>query len=264
MYEAFTEYTGTIYAVERPPQGCNFDVTQIIAERGKFIVKTGDASWKIGELEKEANVLTALATYLPLVPSYLARDTTCFLFTYVEGMNLVKASHLLKENQHFTPASDYPAIATEYGKGLRRIHDNFHPEFPCLINWLGEAREQCSRNVADGIVSGTVDEHSIHHGRPVTDLLDVIVAERPRYRNEIRFSHGDWCMPNVLVENGAFVGAIDWSNGGYKDYRYDLATGLWSLRRNGLAGFEADYLMGYGYPDTMESLAFFEALYALL
>ena len=42
----------------------------------------------------------------------------------------------------------------------------------------------------------------------------------------------DWCLPNVLANNGRLTGAIDWSNGGYADRRYDIATGLWSLRRS--------------------------------
>jgi aminoglycoside phosphotransferase len=65
------------------------------------------------------------------------------------------------------------------------------------------------------------------------------------------------------------TGAVDWSWGGYADYRFDLATGLWSLRYNlgddaAIDRYLASFLEGYGYADSADSLALFEAIYALM
>lgn len=260
MYAAFEPITGKIQKIVRPPQGCNFDVTRLDAELGRFIVKTGDADWKITELEREANVLSALTPYALLVPAFLARHGDHFLFSYLEGRDLVDTM------QETASASSAPlnTFAVLYGAGLTQIHA-FCPDLPRPEDWLTDAIKQCESNVRSGNVRGQVDSFSVHSGKSVDYLLVYLLKERPTYTNQLRFCHGDWCMPNVLVKEGMFAGAVDWSNGGFKDYRYDLATGLWSLRRNGLAGHESEFLQsGYGYTDSVESLAYFEALYALL
>ncbi len=80
------------------------------------------------------------------------------------------------------------------------------------------------------------------------------------------FCHGDYCLPNVLVDpGGRAVGAIDWSDGGYADRRWDLATACWTIMFN---LHSRDYIQpfyeGYGYAGPPEDLDLFEALYALL
>lgn len=44
--------------------------------------------------------------------------------------------------------------------------------------------------------------------------------------------HGDYCLPNVMLENWQFRGFIDVGNGGMGDRHVDLFWGAWSLRYN--------------------------------
>lgn len=44
--------------------------------------------------------------------------------------------------------------------------------------------------------------------------------------------HGDYCLPNIILNNWAFEGFIDVADGGLGDRHYDLAWGLWTLNRN--------------------------------
>jgi kanamycin kinase len=249
-------FTGTIYRTIRPSQGCVFDVTLLEAARGKFIVKTGDTPEKIVALAEEARVLSTLTAYVPAVPEFVGQEGDCFLFTYVEGADLA-------DILPYMPPAERERLLFEYGALLRRVHA-WKPDMPRPANWLSEAVARCRENVAAGIFGPTL-QHDFHpfDGRPTAEIIAYLEAEHPCYENAIVFSHGDWCLPNVLVHNGSVTAAVDWSAGGYKDYRYDLATGLWTLRRNRVAEHTDAFLRGYGYDGTPESLRWFEAIYAL-
>ena len=44
--------------------------------------------------------------------------------------------------------------------------------------------------------------------------------------------HGDYCLPNILLDNWAFSGFIDLDAGGVGDRHVDLFWGMWSLNFN--------------------------------
>ena len=256
MFEA---YIGKIRTTTSPPQGCNFSVTLLDAERGRFIVKTGDAAWKIAELEREASVLRGLTAYQPRVPGFVAREGDAFLFTYLDGVNLA----VMADGDDADPTLG-AFWAAEHGRFLRQIHswtpDSPRPE----TDWLDYALQKCADNIRSGESCGAAGEFSIHAEKTVEELLTFLRAERFRYTPKIRFGHGDWCLPNALVHGGRVAGAIDWSNGGYADYRYDMVTALWSLRRNNLAAHTDAFLDAYSFAGTPDELRFFEAIYALM
>lgn len=250
-------FTGTIYRTVRPRQGCNFQVTLLEAERGRFIVKTGDTPEKIAALEDEAHLLSVLSAYRPAVPAFVGRVRDDFLFTFIEGDDL---SDVLPA----AAPAERERLAGEYGAFLRGIH-GWMPDLPGPTDWLTEAVMRCRENVEAGQF-GTTFFHDFHpfDGQPTAEIIAYLEADRPSCENTVVFSHGDWCLPNVLVRGGAVTAAVDWSAGGYRDYRYDLATGLWTLRRNKAAECTDAFLRGYGYGNTPESLRYFEAIYALL
>ena len=60
--------------------------------------------------------------------------------------------------------------------------------------------------------------------------------------------HGDYCLPNVLVTDGALSGLIDVGQTGLGDPRSDLAAGVWTLQYNFGPGHARDFLHAYGAP----------------
>lgn len=65
--------------------------------------------------------------------------------------------------------------------------------------------------------------------------------------------HGDYCLPNVLVEQGRLVGLVDVGRAGRGDPRDDLAAGLWTLHYNFGHGYAPVFLDAYGAPTMTDS-----------
>lgn len=61
--------------------------------------------------------------------------------------------------------------------------------------------------------------------------LAEIIASSELLKNDVLI-HGDYCLPNIIINNWAFEGFIDVAAGGVGDRHYDLAWGLWTLNRN--------------------------------
>jgi aminoglycoside phosphotransferase len=60
--------------------------------------------------------------------------------------------------------------------------------------------------------------------------------------------HGDYCLPNVLVEEGRLTALVDLGQSGLGDPRDDFAAGLWTLHYNFGHGFAREFLDAYGVP----------------
>ena len=60
--------------------------------------------------------------------------------------------------------------------------------------------------------------------------------------------HGDYCLPNVLVEDGHLSGLIDLGGAGLGDPQDDLAAGVWTLQYNYGPGHAREFLEAYGWP----------------
>jgi kanamycin kinase len=58
--------------------------------------------------------------------------------------------------------------------------------------------------------------------------------------------HGDYCLPNVLVEDGRLTALVDLGRSGIGDPRDDFAAALWSLHYNYGPGYARDFLDAYG------------------
>ncbi len=60
--------------------------------------------------------------------------------------------------------------------------------------------------------------------------------------------HGDYCLPNVLVQDGELSGIVDVGQSGLGNPEDDLAAGVWTLQYNFGEGFARPFLDAYGWP----------------
>ncbi len=65
--------------------------------------------------------------------------------------------------------------------------------------------------------------------------------------------HGDFCLPNVVLDDWRLGGLIDVGNGGIGDRHVDLFWALWSLRRNlHTDAYRRRFIDAYGRSDVDE------------
>ncbi|MGQ9683083.1 MAG: phosphotransferase [Anaerolineae bacterium] len=257
-----SRHTGAILRVEHPRLGANYQTAILTTEQGRYVLKLASDAVPLTLLDREAQVLVALATMRPFVPEVIAAVTDGarrgFLFSYLPGETLVDLLERADEawRRH---------LLGVYGRALRRIH-SWAPDLPRPSeDWLDAALTRARERVAQGAVADPIEADSIFDGREARSLLGEIQAQRKHFRSDVVFCHGDYCLPNVLAEGQRVVGVIDWSNGGYADRRLDVATALWTIRFNLHDDrYLQPFLDGYGYRGSVESLRFFEALYCLV
>jgi kanamycin kinase len=60
--------------------------------------------------------------------------------------------------------------------------------------------------------------------------------------------HGDYCLPNVLVQDGKLSGLVDVGQSGLGGPEIDLAAGVWTLQYNFGKGHARAFLDVYGWP----------------
>lgn len=97
-------------------------------------------------------------------------------------------------------------------------------------------------------------------GRDPGDLLAEIVALRPMSQKAV-FTHGDYCLPNVIISGGQFSGFVDLGRAGVGDPYRDLALVGRSLDRNLGPGWAGRFFTRYGLaqPDPVR-LRYFRLL----
>ncbi|MBI4340014.1 MAG: aminoglycoside 3'-phosphotransferase [Chloroflexi bacterium] len=187
-------------------------------------------------LSEEKAVLDWLQGRLP-VPQLLA-------FLEAEGHAYLLTSGLPGRDAASLEGAIAPGrLASLLGQGLRAIHSL--PSQGCpLDRSLDVEIAIARRNVAQGwIDEGDFDLQ--RQGRKATDLLDELLSTHPS-REGVAFTHGDYCLPNVIISRGAISGFVDWSRGGVGDPYRDIALAIRSIGRNLGRGFEQDFFDAYG------------------
>ena len=109
--------------------------------------------------------------------------------------------------------------------------------------------------VAEGQARGRFDG-SYYHREGLTEAAArrIIPETAPLLKNEVLL-HGDYCLPNVILEDWRFSGFIDLDHGGIGDRHIDLFWGAWSLGFNlGTDEWRDRFLDAYGRDIINEEL----------
>jgi len=125
--------------------------------------------------------------------------------------------------------NDISSVVRLYAKGLKMIHSIDISE--CLFEQsLKSKLKEAEYRVANGLVDEEdFDESRL--GRKAADLFQELQNKKPD-TEDLVFTHGDYCMPNILIYKGEIGGFIDWGRGGIADRYQDLALAERSLKYN--------------------------------
>ena len=235
-------------------QGENATVYRVVTEAGLQLIQ------KLGATSREGHIVRALAAYRPLVPEFLGEANDALYFSELPGINLAEAFEQTPERR--------TALSEAFGRALRVIHSWEPPLEKSEILWRDEALGRVQATAEQHPWQSIALSYTPFAGESYAEVADWIEYESPSIAPQLSFCHGDACLPNFMVEAGIITGVVDWGDAGWADPRYDLATALWSLRRNSNGDpktprYQEAFLSGYGWHGGVAGLRFFEALYTL-
>ena len=82
-----------------------------------------------------------------------------------------------------------------------------------------------------------------------------VVESGARYLKTDTLLHGDYCLPNIMLDNWKFSGFIDLDTAGVGDKHVDLFWGIWSLQFNLKTDcYRERFLDAYGRENIQEEL----------
>lgn len=152
---------------------------------------------------------------VPKVFEFEKREDQYFLLmSEIKGQMLYE---LLKE--------DIPSTINLYATSLKKIHDLPIEDYP-LHRDLKNMLEIAKNHIAHIDIN---DLEEITQKRGLEETYQRLVELTPQERDLV-ICHGDFCMPNVLVDKK--VGYIDLGRSGIDDRYQDIALALRSLKSN--------------------------------
>ena len=170
-----------------------------------------------GTLEKEAQ----MARYFHKkglgapVLEYLSEECDWLLTARVRGEDGTHASYL----------ADPKRLAEKMGEMLRALHEEDFSDCPVkarMNDYFATVEENYRKGLFDLSFADFATAEKAY--RRAT-------AGAPYLQNDTLI-HGDFCLPNFLMENWRFAGYIDLGNGGVGDRHVDLFWGAWTLNFN--------------------------------
>lgn len=175
--------------------------------------------------DREYEALTWLADKLP-VPKIIEFEKLSG-FNYLL-MTRIKEKTLIDDIMYCNPYKVVEAMAD----GIKQFWSIDISECPLdsrLPSQLLEAKHRIDKNLVD---TDDFEEDTLGKNgfKSVDDLYCFLYSNQPK--EDLVFTHGDYCLPNAFVKGNQTVGFIDLGNAGIADRWQDLALCIRSLEHN--------------------------------
>lgn len=155
------------------------------------------------------------------------------LMTEIEGINASDKSY----------ESMLPTLMQQLAIGLRIVHGvpvEGCPFDQTLNAKIVEARRRVEQQLVD-----EEDFDRQREGRTAEDLAEELLQLKPA-AEDLVFTHGDYCLPNIILKDGKVHGFIDWGRAGIADRYQDIALAIRSIRYNFGQGHVQTFFDAYG------------------
>lgn len=143
-------------------------------------------------------------------------------------------------------ANRLPDLVRLLAKGLQTIHrvDIADCPFDCKV---ATRIQEAERNMVHGLVD-EADFDPKRQGMRAGDLFQQLVDTIP-HSEDLVFTHGDYCLPNIIVVGDELGGFVDWGRAGVADRYQDVALAVRSLTSNVGREWAELFLKEYGLAD---------------
>lgn len=216
-------------------------------EQGFYLKKSGK-----GTLENEA-VMDAYFHKKGLsakVVSYISDEYDWLLTERVPGEDCIFEKYL----------SDPLRLTDTIAMKLRELHETDFSDCP-----IQNRNDSYIKTAYDNYASGAYDNDSFPDSfgyKNAEDAMKVIEENKHRLKSDVLL-HGDYCLPNIMLNDWQFSGFIDLGNGGVGDRHIDLFWGAWTLNFNlHTEKYRERFFDAYGrdkiQPDMLDVIAAFE------
>lgn len=208
------------------------------AEGGSYLKRMGK-----GQLEKEA-IMTRYFHEKGLAAEVLAYESSEYdwlLTRRVSGEDCTHAMYL----------ADPKRLCDATAELLRRLHEE--STAGCPVHQTAEYLENARRNFE----AKTYDESLFpdNWGYASPEEAWRVIEENGKYLRSDVLLHGDYCLPNIMLDNWNFTGFIDLDAAGLGDRHIDLFWGMWSLGFNlKTDAYRERFLDAYGREKVNEEM----------
>lgn len=193
---------------------CSPDARVYYIDKGQgFFLKTAPK----GALAQEA-AMTELYHSLGFAAEVLAyeqADVDWLLTARVPGEDCIHPQYL----------DDPKHLSTLLGELLRHLHDTPLPS--CIRDRTSEYIQTVRQRYQAGNYDTSHFPDNWGYACP-EDAWAVVEKVAPKLRSDTLI-HGDFCLPNIMLDNWTFSGWIDLGAAGAGDRHMDLFWGAWSL-----------------------------------
>ena len=158
--------------------------------------------------------------------------------------------------------ADPPGLVRSLASALRFFHTAPVEDCPFRMS-PAQAVELVKARVLAGEVVPSRDFHT-EHAELGLDQAVSRMEELSGFNEDLVVCHGDFCLPNVLFNNGHIAGYLDLGELVVADRWWDLAIGSWSVTWNLGPGLEELFYSSYGAEADQQKIGFFRLLYDLI
>jgi kanamycin kinase/aminoglycoside 3'-phosphotransferase-2 len=201
-----------------------------------------DQKWPRRELSEEKKMLEWLSGRLPVASVLLFDEDDNNDYLLISGIPGVDAANLVGN-------IDNTKLVILLAKGLRMIHEVPVKDCP-FDRTLEIIIEIADFNVKHKLVHEW-DFDEARRGKTAEELYEELLLLRPA-DEDLVFTHGDYCLPNVMIHQQEIAGFIDLHRAGIADRYQDIALAIRSIASNIGPGYEQVFFEEYGgiEPDT--------------
>lgn len=228
----------------------SFEIVEVINGRiGDKIIKLSNRNKKLylkisntemtqDEMENECKILNWLSLSRLNIPKVLffQKDTkeSYMLLSSISGISSHEMTKISKEE-----------IVKISAKVLKKVHKIDTRSIPSnYTNCLEKELESIMENVDNDMIDIEAFKKANNNKTPQR-VLDYLLDKKNLFKSNV-FTHGDYCLPNILIDYEMNYGLVDWSQGGIGDIYRDISPLVKSINRNFGETYSKIFLQHYG------------------